>query len=301
MSKESNPVRSMTGYARTRRTLAEGELVLSIRTVNHRGLDLHLYLGLEMEPYESAVRAALLRHIHRGHVDLRARLIRSATAATLWNRALMRSYLEAFRQAASEFDVSGEPDLNSAFRVPGMFSEDQEGELGTGFEPHLVEAVEGTARELSASRAKEGGQIAAELAGYNARIHEGVEEIEQIRVRIAPELHARLSARLAELLQGVALDPARIVQETAILADRTAIAEETTRLKIHCNQLDDLLGEGGEAGKKLEFLVQEMHRETGTILSKSNAAGEPGLRITQLALAIKSQVEKIREQALNLE
>ena len=117
---------------------------------------------------------------------------------------------------------------------------------------------------------------------------------------VIPEFKFNIE-RLAELLRGVEIEPQRLAQEVAYLADRTDISEELTRLKVHAVQLDDLLAEGGEIGKKVDFMLQEMHRETNTVLSKSTGVGETGLEITELALTAKAEIEKIREQGLNLE
>ncbi len=125
--------------------------------------------------------------------------------------------------------------------------------------------------------------------------------MERIRGTAQAAFQARLSDKLRELLKGVQVDPQRLAQEAAILADRSDIGEELARLKIHSGQLGELLDGGGEVGKKLDFLLQEMNRETNTILSKTSGAGEAGLRITGLALAAKASIEKVREQSLNLE
>ena len=155
--------------------------------------------------------------------------------------------------------------------------------------------------ELNAFRAREGAEIGAEMRTHNARVAAVAEEMERIRVGAAGAFQARLSERLKELLKGAQIDPQRLAQEAAILADRSDIGEELARLKIHSAQLAALLEAGGEVGKKLDFLLQEMNRETNTILSKTNGAGEAGLKITELALEAKAAIEKIREQSLNLE
>jgi uncharacterized protein (TIGR00255 family) len=125
--------------------------------------------------------------------------------------------------------------------------------------------------------------------------------MEELRTGAVPAFQARLATRLAELLGGSSLDPQRLAQEAALLADRSDISEELTRLKVHVAQLEDLIKLGGEVGKKMDFLLQEMSREANTILSKSTGIGEMGMGITDLALAAKADIEKIREQSLNLE
>jgi len=154
---------------------------------------------------------------------------------------------------------------------------------------------------LNAFREREGGEIAQEMRGHNGRIAAVAEEIDQIRAGAVAAFQARLSERLRELLKGVQLEPQRLAQEAAVLADRSDVGEEIARLRIHSAQLGALLDGGGEIGKKLDFLLQEMNRESNTILSKTGGIGDAGLKITDLALEAKAAIEKIREQSLNLE
>jgi uncharacterized protein (TIGR00255 family) len=295
-------IRSMTGYARVRQQGPQEEVIISLRSVNHRGLDIHFHIPSDLEPYESALRKAISAQVARGHVDVRVNVKRTASPdAAAWNRPLMEAWLRAFRQARQEYGLAGEPDLNTAFRIPGMLSEDQAADPAPDFEARLTAACLDALRILNEFREREGAETATVLEGYAARIRQSALDMEQIRESIGPLLQARLHERLAELLRGAAVEPQRLAQEAAILADRSDIGEEITRLKIHSGQLEALLAAGGELGKKLDFLLQEMHRETNTILSKSNGAGEQGRRVTELALGVKSDIEKIREQSLNLE
>jgi len=297
-----NPIRSMTGYARTRRVLNEGEIVVSLRAVNHRGLDLHFFLPVELTPYEPALRKTLSANVSRGHVEIRAHLTRNGGGSSLRiNQPMLAGWIRAFREAAAAHGLSAEPDLNVALRIPGIMADPALEEIGE----EVGEALSGAAQEcldlLNRSRAKEGQETAAAIRAHVARIREAADTMEAIRGGVQAALHERMQERLAELLRGASLDPARLSQEAALLADRSDVSEEITRLRIHTSQLSDLLAAGGEVGKRTEFLAQEMHREANTILSKSNAAGEPGRRIAELALSVKSEVEKIREQSLNLE
>ena len=150
-------------------------------------------------------------------------------------------------------------------------------------------------------RAREGAEIADEMRGHNAHIATAAADMEKLRVHAAGAFQTRLAERLKDLLKGVQIEPQRLAQEAAVLADRSDISEELARLKIHSGQLAGLLDAGGEVGKKLDFLLQEMNRETNTILSKTNGVGDSGLRITELGLGVKAAIEKIREQSLNLE
>ena len=297
------PVRSMTGFARARRPLGEGELVVSVKTLNHRSLDVHVHAPSAADPFENAVRALVKSRLVRGHVEVRIVLPPGAVngSSAKLNRSLLEEYLAAFRQAAAEHNLNAQPDLNAALRIPGMFGEADQTDLPAGTETAMLDALGAALEELNEFRAREGAEIGREMLGHNTRLGVLAEEMEKIRAGAQDVFQNRLTDRLKDLLKGVQLDPQRLAQEAAMLADRSDIGEELARLKIHSSQLAALLEAGGESGKKLDFLLQEMNRETNTILSKTSGAGEIGLRITELALAAKAAIEKIREQSLNLE
>jgi len=291
----------MTGYARVRRLLGTGELVASVKSVNHRGLDVHFQMAPELEVFENAMRAAVKRSVARGHLQVRVRIpnTQPGTAAVV-NQALLETYLTAFRRVSAIHGLGAQPDLNAAFQVPGMFAA-AEAEPDPQMEAVLVEALEECLAALNEFREREGGETAAEIRSRNAAVRECARRMEEIRAQAVPALEARLRERLGELLKEAAIDPQRLAQEAAFLADRSDISEELTRLKVHAGQIEELLEASGEAGKKLDFLLQEMQRETNTILSKALGVGELGLAITDLALKAKAEIEKIREQAGNLE
>jgi uncharacterized protein (TIGR00255 family) len=294
----------MTGFARTRQPLGDGELVVSLKSLNHRGLDIQLHLPTAADPYENAIRAMVKSRMIRGHVEVRVSFPQNAAAATgpALNRALFDQYLAAFHEANAVLGIAdARPDPNAALRIPSMFGDSTTAESHDGAKAALMAALESALDELNQFRAREGAEIAAEMHHHNSRVAEAAVEMEQIRAGATAQFQSRLAERLKEILKAVQIDPQRLAQEAAILADRSDIGEELARLKIHSGQLAGLLSAGGEAGKKLDFLLQEMNRETNTILSKTNGAGEAGLRITELAISAKSSIEKIREQSLNLE
>jgi uncharacterized protein (TIGR00255 family) len=294
-------IRSMTGFARVRRTSAAGEVVLTVKSVNHRGLDIHFHMSDELDVFENALRSALKRHVLRGHFQVRVVFTRTQAAAPALNRGLLEAYFGAFRQAASEMGITGEPDLNTALALPGMFREDGGEQPEEAAEQFLVSAMEEAILSLNAFREREGVELAAELTARASAIRDAATRMQELRAQAAPAFQARLSERLAELLGGTSLDPQRLAQEAALLADRSDISEELTRLRVHTSQLEALLAGGGEIGKKLDVLLQEMGREANTILSKTSGAGDLGLVMTEVGLAAKAEIEKIREQALNLE
>jgi len=297
------PLRSMTGFARARKTFAIGEIIVSVKSLNHRGLDVQVHAPSAADEFENAIRAMVKGRLVRGHIEVRISLpangVNGASALAL-NRDLLQQYLKAFRDAAEAHGIHAEPDLNAAFRHAGMLAEAIP-EAAPVAEKEILEALSEALDGLNEFRAREGAEIASEMRAHNDRVSAIAVEMEQIRSTAHAAFHSRLSDKLRELLKGIQVDPQRLAQEAAILADRSDIGEELARLKIHSAQLTGMLDSGGEIGKKLDFLLQEMNRETNTILSKTSGAGEAGLKITDLALGAKASIEKVREQSLNLE
>ncbi|MDP9112344.1 MAG: DUF1732 domain-containing protein, partial [Acidobacteriota bacterium] len=241
--------------------------------------------------------------VARGHVEVRVSIPKSANggAVLALDREFLHNYLRIFREEAAALELETQPDLNAALRIPGMFAAAETAGPPEGTEAVLQEALGAALAELNEFRAREGSAIAAELRGHNQSLHAAAERMEELRAAASDYFQKRLAERLQEVAKGIQVDPQRLAQEAAILADRSDIGEELARLKIHAGHLAALLGAGGEVGKKLDFLLQEMNRETNTILSKTSGAGAPAMEITDLALAGKAAIEKIREQSLNLE
>ena len=292
----------MTGFARVRRVIAEGEIVLSLKSVNHRGLDLHFHLPPELDGLENSLRGIIKSGVARGHLQIHLSFTRLvAPGAAPLNRSLMDAYIRSFEEASTMYHIDGRPDLNAALRLPGMLSVGASEELGDAAALAIQETAAEAVAVLNVFREREGSVIADELRQRCRNIGEQVVRMEEIRVGAAPAFHKRLRDKLADLLHGVAIDPQRLAQEAALLADRSDIAEELVRLRTHSGQVEAMLAAGGEVGKRLDFLLQEMNRESNTILSKTGGLGDLGLTITDLALAAKSEIDKIREQSLNLE
>jgi uncharacterized protein (TIGR00255 family) len=292
----------MTGFARVRKSIPEGEITVSIKSVNHRGLDMHFHMPPELDAIEGELRSLLKQRVARGHLQINVSLTRSAgsTPAPI-NRPLLEAYIRAFREAAEQHGLSGTPDLNAALRLPGMLANSEEQEPGEAVAHAILEAAEEAAAALNSFREREGAATAAEIRARCAAICALVERMKEIRATAAPAFQSRLREKLAELLGGAGIDPQRLAQEAAILSDRSDIAEELVRLSTHNAQADRMIGSGGEIGKRLDFLLQEMNREANTILSKTGGLGDLGLTITELALGAKAEIDKIREQSLNLE
>jgi uncharacterized protein (TIGR00255 family) len=292
----------MTGFARVRKTIGAGEIVLSLKSVNHRGLDMHFHMPPEMDALENDIRAAVKNGVARGHLQVHLTFARTAAAgAAPLNRPLLDAYLRAFREAAELHRLEGRPDLNSALRVPGMLSTGGDDELGEEVAEAILAATAEAVALLNTFREREGAATAREMRQRCQDLGGLVDRMQEIRAGAVSAFHARLREKLADLLVGAGLDPQRLAQEAAVLADRSDIAEELVRLRTHAAQLDAMLSGSGEVGKRLDFLLQEMNREANTVLSKTGGLGDLGLTITELALAAKSEIDKIREQSLNLE
>jgi len=268
----------MTGFARVRRAVDEGEIVVSLKTVNHRGLDLHFHLPPELDAVEHEIRGIIKKGVARGHMQINVSFARQTGNSASLNQELFELYLSAFREAATRHNIVGAPDINAALQV-------------------TAEAVV----VLNVFREREGAATAEEMRMRCRNIDDLVSRIEGIRAGAVPAFQRRLRERLEDLLKGASLDPQRLAQEAAILADRSDISEELVRLRTHAAHLGTMLSGESEIGKRLDFLLQEMNRESNTILSKTGGLGDLGLTITDLALAAKSEIDKIREQSLNLE
>jgi uncharacterized protein (TIGR00255 family) len=301
------PIRSMTGFARVSRSLPSGELTLTIKTVNHRGLDLHFHMPMDFDAIEPALRAAIRKRVVRGHAQVLVSYKRTAAAdedsSFAINEAMLQGWSNAFRDAATRLGLNGQqPDLNQALRLPGMVeARAGSSEPDATLEAETLSAAREALEELDRFRLREGKTIDAELRARVASIHDLVARMEEIRSRALPYFQKRLQDRLGEMLAGAHLDPARLAQEAALLAERSDISEELVRLKTHADQTGALISAEGETGKKLDFLLQEMNREANTILSKTGGLGDQGLVLTDLGLAAKAEIDRIREQSLNIE
>jgi uncharacterized protein (TIGR00255 family) len=293
----------MTGFARIRRAFGEGEVVVSLKSVNHRGLDLHFHMPTELDAIENDVRGAIKSGVVRGHVQIHVSLTRTAGEAAGLNRPQLDLYMTAFREAAKAYEIEGQwPDLNAAMAIPGMLGAGAEaGEVGEEVVKAVVEATAEAVVALNVCRAREGAVTAAEMLQRCENIRGLVSRMDEIRGGAVAAFQKRLREKLADLLHGAAIEPQRLAQEAAVLADRSDIAEELMRLRTHAGQLEAMLAGDGEVGKRLDFLLQEMNREANTVLSKTGGLGDLGLTMTELALEAKSEIDKIREQSLNLE
>ncbi len=294
-------IRSMTGYAQAKVQVDDQlTLSLSLKSVNHRFLDLHLRLPAELDPVEMKVRRILKERLHRGHIEVTLSLERSGGSAFAVNRELVGGYLRTFREVAEEFGVSAEPDLNAVLKLPGALNASEDSDALAALEKQAASALEQCIERLNHMREEEGRGAATELRTRMEHLSSATHELDQLRGKVAKAYHEKVHGRMQELLT-THIDPDRILQEAAILAERSDIQEEIVRMKNHIQHFLGLLDAGGEVGKKLDFLLQEMNREANTLMSKTGGVAGEALRITGLGLSMKSEIEKAREQVQNLE
>jgi uncharacterized protein (TIGR00255 family) len=301
-----SPIYSMTGFARVAGRVSDAlGFSLSLKSVNHRFLDPQLRMPSGLEALEMRVRRTLKEKLVRGHVEFTLSLERNTERVSQYNGALVAAYIAAFRAAALEHGLEQEPDLNAILRMPGVLT--AESSLGSSvkedaeaLEIAVVEQLEPLIAALNVMRAQEGASLATELGRCLDRLSALVDEVAGLRAQVQSAYFERVSERAATLLAG-AFERERVLQEVALLVERSDVDEEIARLHTHIEHFHSLLRGGGEIGKKTDFLLQEMNREANTLLSKTSGVAGNATRITELGLGMKAEIEKAREQVQNLE
>jgi len=289
----------MTGYGKGMVAGDDFSVSVDLKTVNNRFLDIHLRVGSELASLEPSIKKRVTSRLTRGRVDVTVSLERVAQVAYELNRPLIAGYINALKQLQQDFNIAGELDINVLARIPGALQPARNGideRVITGLEQALDQALD----ELEKMREQEGEALKNELRDRVRKIEALVPVIESSAAGLADAYRQRLQKRIGELLnragQIVEVDPVRLAQEVAYLADRSDVSEEMVRLRSHLSQFQEALDAPGEAGKMLDFLLQELNREANTTLSKST-----DLVIKEAGLAIKAEVEKLREQVQNVE
>jgi uncharacterized protein (TIGR00255 family) len=297
---------SMTGYAQARVAKNGWAARVSIKSVNHRFLDLKMHLPEGFDLYELRLRQALREKIHRGHVEVNVNVEPGTATPVQVNRELAQTYMKVAEEFRQQSKAAADVDVVAILRLPGVIdglsaavpeAEDERERLGQALDACLLEAL----LKLDDMRRAEGRHLIEDLRARLASIGQQADKVRELAATLRPAFARRLDARLKELLGGASIDPARLAQEAALLAERSDISEELDRLRSHLQQFSKLLDGAGEMGKKLDFLLQEMHREANTLLSKTPGVESEALAITGLALEIKAEIEKLREQVQNIE
>ncbi len=299
-------VMSMTGFASVSGSLdaetAGGRsFTLTIKAVNHRHLDLAVRVPAGLEALEAALRRCVKVAVRRGHVELTLVLEKAAGAARVEvDEALLEAYVRGFRQAAERYETAQEPDLNGLLRMPGVMSAAVAALDAAVLEGAVLGGMQELLERFNEARHAEGQALAADLQVNLRNLLRLTAEARQLREGVAETELARLQARLRDLVGDVPLNEERLLTEAALLVARGDVEEELVRLRTHLERFLELLQDGGEIGRPLDFLLQEIHREANTLLSKTGGA-TGGLRLTEIGLEMKVGLERAREQVQNLE
>ncbi len=290
-------IRSMTGFGSGSGASGGEEVGVEVRSVNHKYCEVKVRLPREIATLDMEVTRAVKERLARGGVDVAVR--RSGQAVLPVPRvdaALAESYARAFAEVQQRLGLSGGVTLAEVISAEGVVRlEERAVDLDSAREAlHL--GLDAALGALLAMRAREGEALARDLSARLDEVEALVSRVAELVPRTVEHHRDRLAERVAELTRGLAVDPARLVQEVALFADRTDVTEETTRLRSHLGQARAMLAGGEPAGRKLDFLVQEMHREANTIGSKSQNAD-----IASLVVSMKAEIERMREQVQNVE
>lgn len=292
-------MKSMTGFGRGQFSGENLSVSVEIKTVNNRFLDLNLRLSQELQSLEPTLKHLIQARLTRGRIDVNLQYERTEELVYELNRPLIAGYLSAMKTIQKEFSLSGEPDLNVIARLPNALQQKKE-DLSAEFSEAVKTAFEKALDELENMRQAEGEALKTELFFRLSEIEGYLPRIEAESANVAEEIRVRLTKKINDFLakseSQIEIDQARLAQEVAYLADRSDISEEIMRLKSHIEHFRTISEDEKDVGKRLDFLTQELNREANTISSKTG-----NLMVKEAALAIKSEIEKIREQVQNVE
>lgn len=294
----STCVRSMTGYGRGEHIAEDRKFTVEMKSVNHRYNDMTIKLPRSLASLEDKIKKRIMRDVFRGKTDvyISFETFSAADVEVKLNEALAAAYIEKLNLMEERFGLTGGNKLELAAKFPDVITvekaQQEEDVIWEALLPALDEAVE----KFVAMRTAEGENLKKDILLKGEKIKTLVAEVKERSPLVVVEYQEKLNNRLKELMDGVDIDPQRIATEVAVFADRGCVDEEVTRLESHLVQLKDILESGGQVGRKLDFLVQEMNRESNTIASKAN-----DIQIVKATIELKSEIEKIREQIQNLE
>ena len=291
-------VKSMTGYGRAVETVNGREFTVELRSVNNRYLDCTVKLPRMLSFAEDSVKQAVKGTISRGKVDVFISL-RSEGAADVkisLNEAMVEGYLAAMHQMAKDYGIREDISVSLLSRMPDVFTVEKPEVDEERLLADLMSVVDKALEHYDAMRTAEGKALENDLRSRGQTILALVEQVEAGSGQTVADYRTRLENKLKEVLANTAIDESRILTEAAIFADKVAVDEETVRLRSHLDQMNNMLTAGGAIGRKLDFLLQEMNRESNTIGSKCS-----DVRLARIVVDIKAELEKIREQTQNIE
>lgn len=291
-------IRSMTGYGRAEKTIDGRQIIVELRAVNNRYLDLNVKLPRVYSFAEEAVKATVKANVNRGKLDMfiTINVTEDTSVKVALNKPVLEGYLNALRTIATEYEVRDDTTVTSLSRMPDIFVVEKQEEDEQKLTEDIVSVVKEALLKFNSMREKEGTAMEQDLRSRAKTVLQLVEKVEARSPVTLAEYRARLTEKMQEVLENTNIDESRILQEAAIYADKIAVDEETVRLRSHLSQLDQMLTMGGAIGRKLDFLLQEFNREANTIGSKGN-----DIEQARTVVDLKAELEKIREQTQNIE
>ncbi len=291
-------LKSMTGFGRSEIVTDECKISVEMISVNHRYLDLGIKMPKKFNYFEAAIRNLLKGYIQRGKVDLFISYedYTEGNVSLRYNRQLAAEYMQAFKEMAEQFGIENDVKVSALSRCPEVLTMEQEPEDEDKMWKVLETALREAAERFVETRKAEGENLKADLLGKLDSMTELVSYVEERSPKVIAEYREKLESKVKELLESASVEESRILTEVTIFADKICVDEETVRLRSHIESTRAELMAGGSIGRKLDFIAQEMNREANTILSKAN-----DLEISDRAIALKTEIEKVREQIQNIE
>lgn len=291
-------IKSMTGFGRYEAITDACKISVEIKAVNHRYLDLGIKMPKKFNFFESAIRGLLKDYIQRGKVDVFVTYedYTEEKVSLKYNSALAAEYMDNFKKMAEQFGINNDVTVSMLARCPEVLSMEQVPEDEEQMWALLSDAFRHAAENFVETRVREGENLKNDLIGKLDHMLTLVDFIEERSPRVIEEYRKKLEDKVKDMLQSTTIDESRILTEVTIFADKICVDEETVRLRSHIEGMKKELLKGGSVGRKLDFIAQEMNRESNTILSKSN-----DMEISDQAIILKTEIEKVREQIQNIE
>lgn len=288
----------MTGFGRSESVTKERKIVIEMKSVNHRYCDMNIKMPKKLNFFEAAIRNHLKQYIGRGKVDIFITYedYTESNVCVKYNAEIASEYVKYLREMAQEFDLKSDLSAVALSRFPEVLTLEEQSENEEELWKAIVVILDEAAKQFVESRTKEGEALKEDLIGKLDGMISMIDYIESVSPSLIDSYRTRLETKVKELLETAAIDESRIATEVTIYADKICVDEETVRLRSHIENTKAILLEGGNVGRKLDFIAQEMNREANTILSKANS-----LDVSNKAIDLKTEIEKVREQIQNIE
>ena len=291
-------IKSMTGFGRCEVAKGERKITVEMKSVNHRYLDVSIKMPKKLNFFEVAIRGELKNYIQRGKVDIFITYedLTESNVCVKYNKELAAEYMKYLEQMAEDFSLDNDIRVSTLSRYPEVFSMEEQVADEDELWQLLNEAIRGAAEKFVETRIKEGENLKSDLIDKLDGMLTHVDYITERSPQVIAEYRQKLEEKVKEMLDDVQVDESRLLMEVTIFADKVCVDEELVRLRSHIETTKENLIQGGSIGRKLDFIAQEMNREANTILSKAN-----DLEISNRAIELKTEIEKVREQIQNIE